>query len=72
MNEPEMSLDVATLGLRGAEGCFPRQRLADLATAMPSLTPDSEAPAQTPERHRQGTTGGRLDRLQGQPAGRRA
>lgn len=45
---------------------------ANLATAMLSLTPGSEHPAQTPERHRQGTTGGRFDRLQGQPAARRA
>lgn len=39
---------------------------------MLSLTPSSEPPSQTPERHRQGTTGGRFDRLQGQPAARRA
>lgn len=72
MNESEMSLDVATLALRGAGGCFTRQRLANLATAMLSVAPGSETPAQTPERHRQGTTGGGFDRLQGQPAARRA
>lgn len=72
MNEPGMFLDVTMLGLRGAGDCFLRQRLVNLATAMQSVTPDSEVPAQTPERHRQGTTGGRFDRLQGQPADRQA
>lgn len=72
MNEPEMSLDVATLGLRGAGGCVPRLRLANLSTVMQSVAPGSEAPTQTPERHRQGKTGGRFDRPQGQRAARRA
>lgn len=71
MNEPETSRDAAALGFRGARGCFPRQGLADLATAM-LLAPGSEVPAQKPERHRRGTKGGRSDRLQGQRAARRA
>lgn len=72
MNEPEMSLDVATLGLRGAGSCVPRLRPANLSTVMQSVAPGSEAPTQTPERHRQGKTGGRFDRPQGQRAARRA
>lgn len=69
MNEPEMSLDVATLALRGAGGCFPRQRLANLATAMPSVASGSETPAQTPERHRQRVAGLTACKVNLPPAG---
>lgn len=50
---------------------FPRQRLADLATAL-LLAPGSEVSAQKPERHHRRTKRGRFDRLQGQRADRRA
>lgn len=55
----------------GPRSCFPRQRLADLATAM-LLAPGSEVCAQKPERHHRGTKRARFDRLQGQRAARRA